>query len=91
MKLIIDIPDRIQYGIEKGITQNGSVASKIVLNAVKDGVRIPEDITEEECKVCTKDGTKCGICPIMLAWIVERKKANEQETSRQNKEKQYQV
>ena len=53
MKLIIDIPDRIHYGIETGITHNGSEACQIVLDAVKNGVlldKIREEILEEkEC------------------------------------------
>ncbi len=42
MKIVIDIPDRIHYGIEKGITVNGSSASQIVLDAVKNGTPIPK-------------------------------------------------
>lgn len=42
MKIVIDIPDRIQYGIEIGITVNGSEASQIVLDAVKNGIPLPE-------------------------------------------------
>ena len=56
-EIVIKIPDRIYYGIENGITKNGSVASQIVLNAVKDGIQLPKghgrliDADEiEECK-----------------------------------------
>ena len=35
--MVIDIPDRIHYGIEKGITVNGSEASQILIDAVKKG------------------------------------------------------
>lgn len=42
MKIVIDIPDRIHYGIEKGITVNGSRASQIVLDAVKNGTPLPK-------------------------------------------------
>ena len=42
MKLIIDIPDRIHYGIEKGITVNGSQASQILIDAVKCGTPLPK-------------------------------------------------
>lgn len=41
-EIMIRIPDRIHYGIENGITKNGSVASQIVLNAVKDGIQLPK-------------------------------------------------
>lgn len=42
MQIVIDIPDRIQYGIENGITVNGSEASQIVLDAVKNGTILPK-------------------------------------------------
>lgn len=42
MKIVIDIPDRIKYGVEKGITVNGSRASQIVLDAVKNGTPLPK-------------------------------------------------
>ncbi len=42
MQVVIDIPDRIHYGIEKGITVNGSEASQIVLDAVKNGTPLPK-------------------------------------------------
>lgn len=42
-KIIIDIPDRIQYGIEKGITRNGTEASQIVIDAVKNGISLPNE------------------------------------------------
>lgn len=42
MRLVIDIPDRIRYGIEIGITVNGSEASQIVLDAVKNGISLPK-------------------------------------------------
>lgn len=42
MQIVIDIPDRIQYGIEKGITANGSEATSIVLEAVKNGTPLPK-------------------------------------------------
>jgi len=44
-KIIIELPDRILYGIEVGITVNGSEASQIVLNAVKEGTVIPNEAT----------------------------------------------
>ena len=37
MQIVIDIPDRIHFGIEKGFCANGSDASQIVLDAVKNG------------------------------------------------------
>ena len=46
MKLIIDIPDRIHYGIENGITVNGSQASQILMDSVKYGIPL-EDIKAE--------------------------------------------
>lgn len=41
-ELVIKIPDRIHYGIVKGITVNGSKASQIVLDAIKDGTPLPK-------------------------------------------------
>lgn len=29
--------------------------------------------TDEECKKCKKDWTKCGKCPVMMKWIKEQK------------------
>lgn len=52
MKLIIDIPDRIQYGIEHGITVNGSEASQIVLDAVKNGTPLDSVKFHIEHMVC---------------------------------------
>ncbi len=43
MKVMIEIPDRIKYGIDTGITKNGSIASQIALNAIKNGVVLSED------------------------------------------------
>lgn len=51
-ELVIKIPDRIYYGIEKDITVNGSRASQIVLDAVKNGILLPkghEDLIEKSC------------------------------------------
>ena len=42
MQIVIDIPERILYGIQNGITRNGSVASQIVLNAVKNSTPLPK-------------------------------------------------
>lgn len=42
MQIVIDIPDRIAYGVQNGITKNGSIASKIVLEAVKNGKPLPK-------------------------------------------------
>lgn len=42
MKLIIDIPDRIHYAIELGITVNGSDASQMLIDAVKNGTPLPK-------------------------------------------------
>lgn len=42
MEIVINIPDRIHYGIDKGITVNGSEASQIVLDAVKNGTPLPK-------------------------------------------------
>lgn len=59
MKYIIDISERHKYAVEMGMTQNGSIASKVILNAVKDGVPYEEiprkelikDIQDMICKV----------------------------------------
>lgn len=42
MQIVIDIPERIYYGIEKGITVNGSKASQILIDAVKNGKPLPK-------------------------------------------------
>lgn len=46
MQIVIDIPERIHYGIEKGITVNGSEASQILIDAVKNGIPL-EDVKAE--------------------------------------------
>jgi len=30
--------------------------------------------TDEECKKCKKDWTKCGTCPVMMKWVKEHEK-----------------
>lgn len=30
--------------------------------------------TQEECKSCTKDWTKCGSCLVMIKWMKEHRK-----------------
>ena len=35
-------------------------------------------ITQEECKSCTKDWTKCGSCPVMIKWMKEHRKENKE-------------
>lgn len=52
MKLIIDIPDRIHYAIKLGITVNGSDASQMLIDAVKNG--IPLDKIRAEIKEIIK-------------------------------------
>ena len=42
IELVIAIPERIHYGIEKGITVNGSKASQILIDAVKNGTPLPK-------------------------------------------------
>ena len=42
IELVIKIPERIHYGIEKGITVNGSKASQILIDAVKNGIELPK-------------------------------------------------
>ena len=27
--------------------------------------------TDDRCKECKKDWTKCGKCPVMMKWVVE--------------------
>ena len=41
-EVLIRLPDRVYYGIEKGITVNGSIASQIVLEAVRNGILLPK-------------------------------------------------
>lgn len=42
IELVVKIPERIHYGIEKGITVNGSKASQILIDAVKNGTLLPK-------------------------------------------------
>lgn len=38
--------------------------------------------TDERCKECKKDWTKCGTCPVMMAmmeWVKEHKKEHKHE------------
>jgi hypothetical protein len=32
------------------------------------------DMTQEECKSCNKDWTKCGSCSVMIKWMKEHRK-----------------
>ncbi len=41
MKYIIDISEGHKHALEMGTIQNGSIASKIILNAVKEGIPYP--------------------------------------------------
>ena len=41
-EIVIKIDDRIHYGITNGFTVNGSEASRIVLEAVKNGTELPK-------------------------------------------------
>ena len=43
VELVIKIPERIHYGVEKGITVNGSIASQILIDAVKNGTPLPKE------------------------------------------------
>lgn len=42
MEIVINIPDRIHYAIELGITVNGSDASQMLIDAVKNGTPLPK-------------------------------------------------
>jgi len=57
MQILIDIPDRIHYGIEKGITVNGSSASQIVLDAVKNGTPIDLEGLKSDVKALNCDSS----------------------------------
>ena len=46
MKIVIDIPDRICYGVKNSITVNGSDASQMLIDAVKNGTPL-DDIKAE--------------------------------------------
>ena len=70
MKYIIDIPERYKYAVEIGMTKNGSIASKVILNAVKDGIPYTERPHGEWFgTVCTNCGEStsfyydCNYCP----------------------------
>ena len=32
--------------------------------------------TDDRCKDCKKDWTKCGKCPVMMEWVKEQKVRN---------------
>ena len=49
-ELVIKIPDRIYYGIEKGITVNGSQASQILIDAVKCGTPLQKEHGDLICR-----------------------------------------
>lgn len=34
------------------------------------------DITDDKCKSCKKDWTKCGTCPDMMKWVKELREKN---------------
>lgn len=62
MKLIIDIPD----GCDVTKIQNGSVASKQVLNAVKNGTPIPDNATNGDViKAMFPNGTTAKFATFM--------------------------
>ena len=42
MQIVIDIPDRIYYGAKNSITVNGSEASQILIDAVKNSTPLPK-------------------------------------------------
>ena len=60
IELVIKIPERIHYGIEKGITVNGSQASQILIDAVKNGTPLPKGhgrlIDERQINECKQVG-----------------------------------
>lgn len=60
IELVIKIPERIHYGIEKGITVNGSKASQILIDAVKNGTPLPKGhgrlIDENKITKCEQIG-----------------------------------
>ena len=31
--------------------------------------------TDDKCKECKKDWTKCNICPVMMKWLKELKQS----------------
>lgn len=35
--------------------------------------------TDDKCKECKKDWTKCGTCPVMMQWVKEQKEKNKNE------------
>ena len=42
MQIVIEIPDRIYYGAKNGITVNGSDASQILIDAIKNSTPLPK-------------------------------------------------
>lgn len=69
MKYIIDIPETFKYTVEMGITQNGSIRSKAILNAVKDAIPYKEQphgkwLVSYECPNCGEiRNTPFKVCP----------------------------
>lgn len=61
VELVIRIPERIYYGVEKGITVNGSKASQILIDAVANGTPLPKghgalkDVDELDVTTVTTD------------------------------------
>lgn len=63
MQIVIDIPDRIHYGIELGIAViDGSQVSQILMNAVKLGIILPKGhgnlIQREDAEAIFKNARK---------------------------------
>ena len=63
IELVIKIPEMLHYGIEKGITVNGSQASQILIDAVKNGTTLPKghgDLIDRNSILC--DDLPCDLC-----------------------------
>lgn len=72
IELVIKIPERIHYGIEKGITVNGSKASQILIDAVAKGTPLPKG--HGRLMVLSEDAVKREQTPLSFScqnWISE--------------------
>ena len=68
MKYIIDIPEKFKYTVEMGITQNGSIRSKAILNAVKDAIPYKERPHGEWIPHTTIDGYTTHVTCSSCGW-----------------------
>lgn len=62
MQIAIDIPEEY-YNATKAIPNIQCDADMLI---IKSGT---PQYTDDRCKECKKDWTKCAKCPVMMKWI----------------------